>query len=349
MKAVKILSAVCLIVFLNLLFNQNASAQNTTTSTQTDDKSNGVNEVLTTNVPADSDNQTTDKRRRDDKYRIGFQDSLEIRVFNHENLSQVVNVSPDGTILMPKIDKPIVAVCKTERELKTDIETLYKSYLKNPFVNVRVVQQLSQPFAVMGAVEKPGNFYLNRKIRLLELLAFAGGPKVNVAGAKIQVARVGNVAGCTDNVEGEDEENEVVYLGFKTNDVLSGKDNPWMQPGDIVSVLDAEEAYIVGNVNKPTKISLKEPVTLTQAIAIAEGLNPTAKTDKILIQRQGSGTQPNTELAFNLKDIRDKKIPDPVLQANDIIEVSNDKGKSLRKGLFEIMKSGIPSVLYRFP
>lgn len=349
MKAVRILSVFCLVIILNCIFGAAIPAQETQTPTAPvkatpDVQESPKEESLNTN----SQNQFPNVQQRDDKYRIGFQDSLEITVFRHPELSQVVNVSPDGTILMPRIDKPIVAVCKTERELKASVETLYKSYLKNPFVNVRAVQQLSQPFAVIGAVEKPGNFYLNRRIRLLELLAFAGGPKVDKAGAKIQVARVGNVAGCSDNIEGEDVDKQVVFLGFKTNDVMAGKENPWMQPGDIVSVLDAEEAYIVGNVNKPSKISLRETVTLTQAIAIAEGLNKTANTGKVVIQRQASGNQPKTEIAYNLKDIRDKKIPDPTLQANDIVEVGNDKAKSLRKGVYDIFKNVLPTAIYRF-
>ena len=129
---------------------------------------------------------------------------------------------------------------------------------------------------------------------------------------------------------------------------MAGKENPWMQPGDIVSVLEAEEAYVVGNVLKPTRVSLKEPVTLTQAIAIAEGLNDTAKTSRVVIQRQESGSQIKTELAYNLKDIRDKKIPDPLLQANDIVEIPNDKGKSVRKGFLDMIKTIVPGATYRF-
>lgn len=349
MKALKTWSVFCLIITLNCIFNSNILAQDTQTNMSPAKATTSVQELKEEPSNNSSQNQLPNVQQRDDKYRIGFQDTLEITIFRHPELSQVVNVSPDGTILMPRIDKPIVAVCKTERELKASVETLYKNYLKNPFVNVRAVQQLSQPFAVIGAVEKPGSFYLNRKIRLLELLAFAGGPKVDKAGAKIQVARVGNVAGCTENIEGEDTDKQVVFLGFKTNDVMAGKENPWMQPGDIVSVLEAEEAYVVGNVNKPSKISLKETVTLTQAIAIAEGLDDTAKTDKVVIQRQASGSQIKTEIAYNLKDIRDKKVPDPVLEPNDIVEVSNDKNKSLRKGIFEVIKGGIPSILYRIP
>jgi polysaccharide export outer membrane protein len=344
MKLINFPSVCFAVVLFNGLLMGNVFGQKTEPAQPIENK---TVDKLDETGDASADNPNAAKQKTNEKYRIGFQDTLEIQVFRHPELSQVVNVSPDGTILMPRIDKPIVAVCKTERELGETVGTLYKNYLRNPFVNVRAVEQRSQPFAVIGAVEKPGSFYLNRRIRLLELLAFAGGPKTDKAGAKIQVARVGNIAGCADN--SEDRKTQVEFLAFKTNDVMSGKDNPEMQPGDIVSVLEAEEAFIVGNVNKPTTISLREPITLTQAIAKAEGLDDTAKTDKIIIQRQASGNQPKTELAYNLKDIREKKIPDPILQANDIIEVSNDKNKSLKKDIFGLFKSIIPTAAYRLP
>ncbi len=342
MKAVKLLMILCVVAFLISLPLKSVLAQNTETRDSVITK---PLETIKSSPEGIADGTLSLNRQTNEKYRIGFQDTLEIQVFRHPELSQVVNVSPDGTILMPKIDRPIVAVCKTERELKENVETLYKSYLRNPFVNVRAVEQRSQPFAVIGAVEKPGSFYLNRKIRLLELLAFAGGPKVEKSGSKIQVARVGNISGCVEN--NDETQKEVVFLSYRINDVLSGKDNPEMQPGDIVSVLEAEQAYVVGNVNKATTISLKEPVTLTQAIAIAEGLDDTANTGKIIVQRQAVGTQGKTELVYSLKDIRDKKIPDPFLQANDIVEVSNDKNKSLKKGLFDLIKSIVPTAAYR--
>ncbi len=294
-----------------------------------------------------SDNQFSAKQRNE-KYRIGFQDTIEIQVFRHPELNQVARVSPDGTILMPRIDLPIVAVCKTERELGETIGTLYKTYLRNPFVSVRAVEQLSQPFAVIGAVEKPGSFYLNRRIRLLELLAFAGGPKTEKAGSKIQVARIGNVSGCADPQNAE-AGGEVLFLKYQMNAVMKGDENPWMQPGDIVSILEAEEAYVVGNVTKPSKFSLKEPVTLTQAIAIGGGLAPEARTSKVILQRQAVNNLPKSETIYDLKDIREKKVADPILQANDIVEVPKDSLKSFKNGLVKAITGGLPTILYRFP
>ncbi len=294
-------------------------------------------------------NQNPSKDTNNERYRIGFQDTLEVNVYRHPELSQNVAVNPDGTIYLPRIDQPIVAVCKTEGELKDNITALYKNYLRNPFVNVRVSDQRSQGFAVIGAVQKPGSFYLNRRVRLLELLSLAGGQDVEFAGGKIQVARIGSVAACRENVETPDEKDDFEFLSFSLRDVLEGKQNPWMQPGDIISVLKSEEAYVVGNVFKPAKVPLNEPVTLTQAIAFAGGLDATARTDKVVIQRQATGNSPKTDLVFNLKDIRNKKIPDPQLQANDIVDVGTDKVKSIRNGLLKAITGGLGNVFYRFP
>jgi protein involved in polysaccharide export with SLBB domain len=118
-----------------------------------------------------------------------------------------------------------------------------------------------------------------------------------------------------------------------------------MQPGDIVSVLIAEQAFVVGNVKEPSKVPLKETVTLTQAIAFAGGLAPEAKTSRVRIQRQQSGSAAKTELVYDLKDIVSKKIPDPILQANDIVEVPKDGVKSIRNGLLKVFTNGLPTII----
>lgn len=328
---------------LTLILGHNYAAAQETKPTATPET------APTAGVAKTNANEATAPRAgNNEKYRIGFQDTLEIQVFRNSRveLAQNVNVNPDGTIRLPRLESPIVAVCKTERELADNLIEYYKVYLKNPFVNVRAVEQRSQPFAVVGAVEKPGNFFLNKKVTLLELLAFAGGPDAEKAGTKVQVARLGNVSGCRNPNEQTAENSEVEFLRYNLNSVLEGKENPWMQPGDIVSVLLAEEAYIVGNVMKPTKIPLRETRTLTQAIAEAGGLNKTAKTDKIIIQRQESGSKTKTELVFNLKDIRNRKISDPELLANDIVVVDNDSIKSARDGFLQLVKTSFPFLLF---
>ena len=349
MKAVKIISAICIVIFLSVFQNLDVSAQEKPTSNQ--NQTFKVQPVGKSDSDENQDfkNQNADNNRLNNRYRLGYQDTIDVTVFRHPELSQRMSISPDGTIFMPRIDQPIVAVCKTEQELKQTIENLYKTYLRNPFVNVQAVDQKSQPFAVIGAAKNPGSFYLNKKIQLLGLIALAGGPDVERSPSKIRIARVGNVSVCEQNTDTREEDSKVEFITYKLSEVMDGTQNPWMQPGDVVSVLEADEAYIVGNVIEPAKISLKEPKTLTEGIAAALGVNATANTEKVIIQRQEPGKTNRTELVYNLKDIRDEKIPDPLLQANDIVKVSNDKVKSVKNGILKAITGGLGNIFYRFP
>ena len=285
-----------------------------------------------------------------ERYRIGYQDTLQITIFRHPELSRPVSVNPNGTIFLPRIEKPIVAVCKTEQELADEITAAYKKdYLKDPFVDVRAVEQKSQAFGVIGAVEKPGYFFINKKVHLLEILAFAGGPNKE-SGTRLLVARTGSASFCQNDIPiNNDAEKDIQLYDFKIRDVQEAKVNFWMQPGDIVSVLDADFVYVVGNVNKPGRIALKNPISLTQAIATAEGFKPASKKDTVRILRQKEGTSEREELIFNLKDIEKLKTPDPILQVNDIVAVSEDKVKVIVGGIFNSLTNGFGNLPFILP
>ncbi len=356
MKFVKVIYVLCIAFLLNDFQASNIFAQQKDSMTErrsvpVESISKLPSENITATNQQTSPEQPFFAKSSNDRYVIGFQDTLEIQISKHPELSQIVGVSQDGTILMPKIDKPILAACKTEAELRQYITTLYKSYLRNPFVNVRVADQKSQPIGVIGAVEKPGSYYLNRKVRLLELLALAGGQDVEFAGGKVKVARLGNSAGCGVYLDAtaKTTEDKVEFFEYKLIDVTEGITNPWMEPGDIVSISVSEEAYVVGNVVEPKKVSLRETVTLTKAIAMAGGLAKEAKTSKVRIQRMEKNGVLQTESFYDLKDIQTKKVPDPVLQANDIVDVPKDGLKSVRNGFLKAISGGLGNIFYRFP
>jgi polysaccharide biosynthesis/export protein len=288
----------------------------------------------------------------DERYRIGFQDTIEVTVYKHADFGGTFNVSPDGTIRLPRLDEPIVVVCKTERQLADEIAEKHKTILKNPFVNVRAVEQRSQSFAVIGAVEKPGSFFLNRRIRLLELLSFAGGPDSEKAGTKLIVARTGSSSVCRQKGEetlANTDNADLILYQYKIRDVLEGKENLWMQPGDIVSVLDFDLVYVYGNVNKQGSVKLKQPLTLRQAIVEAEGFKPASKKDKIRILRQKADNTEWEEFTFDLKEIDAGKVKDPLLMPNDIVAVSEDKTKSILNSVTKSITGGLPSLFYRVP
>lgn len=301
-----------------------------------------------TPVTLPSDSTVAGLQSNRERYRIGFQDVLDVQVFRHPELNQRVLVSPAGTISLFRLERPVVAVCKTQEALAVDIQNAYREkYLRDPQVNVVVADQKSQSISVIGSVDKPGSYFVNRRVHLLEVLALAGGPNKE-SGTRLLVARAGSATSCKEPGDAPDSD-QVSVVGFKIRDIQEGKQTFWMQPGDVVSVLDADTVYVYGNVNKQGAYKAREPITLTQAIVSAEGLKSTAKKDNIRILRQQPDSLERKEIVFDLNQIDKGLVKDPFLEPNDIVAVSQDKTKTILFGIADMVKNTVPSVLYRIP
>lgn len=286
---------------------------------------------------------------KEERYRIGFQDQLEVQVFRHPELTQRVNVNANGTINLFRLGTPIVAVCKTERELANDVADAYrKDYLKNPEVNVVAVEQRSRAFGMIGAVEKPGQYMISRRVRLIELLAQAGGPSKE-AGTRVLVARTGSTSNCKLNEAPVADTEEIPVYSYRLSEVLEGKEGMVMRPGDIASVMKADAVFVYGNVNKQGRVEIKEPLTLTQAIATAEGLKSATDKNKIKVLRQRSGSTEREELIYNLDDIIKRKVADPFLEPNDVVAVNTDKTKEIINSIGRSITQGLPGLFYKVP
>ncbi len=296
-----------------------------------------------------STSSSSSGQSRDERYRIGFEDRLEVQVFRHPELTQRIAVNPNGTVNLFRLPTPLTAVCKTERELANDIAEAYrKDYLKNPEVNVIATEQRSRAFNVIGAVEKPGKYMIGRRVRLLELISEAGGPSKE-AGTRVLVARMGSTSNCKMNEEPGSDSDEIVLLDYRLKDILEAKQNLVMRPGDVVSVMDADVVYVYGNVNKQGQIEIKEPLTLTQALASAEGLKAASDKGKIRVLRQRPGTMERDEFIYDLDAITKRKAQDPFLEPNDVVAVGLDKTKDILNSIGRSLTNGIPSIFYRVP
>ncbi len=277
----------------------------------------------------------------DSRYRIGPGDVLEIRVLRAPELSREgVRVDQSGMIRMPMLDTDIRAACLTETELAANIAKLYLKYKREPRVEVFVKEFQSQPVAVIGAVRGPAQFKLQRPVRLSELLSFAGGPS-EAAGQTVQVVHAGGRSLC-DKTSSENTDDSSGLVSYLLIDTLHGvpEANPFVRPGDLIQVPSADQVYVIGNVLRPLAIPLKEPITVSRAIAMAGGTAPSTKRDKVKIIRQvpGSGKQ---EINVDLKAIQKNQAEDVTLLANDIIDVPVDGVKSVLRSL---MGSVVPSV-----
>ena len=276
----------------------------------------------------------------DSVYRIGPGDVLDIRVYNKPQLARdAVRVEGTGMIRMPLIEDNIQAACKTESELAKEISTRYAKYYKNLHVDVFIKEYHSKQVAIIGAVNDQSRFELQRRVRLLELLTYAKGPSPK-AGQTINIVH-GQMSSICQTSEAEDLNK--TFSSYRLSDTLRGDPNanPFLEGGDIVTLPEADQVYVVGNVFTPISIALKEPVTLSSAIAMAGGLKQDTKKDKIRIVRQESGSTTKKEIIVDLSAIEKHRADDPVLEPNDIIDVPTSAGKSFLRSLFQGVVPGV--------
>jgi polysaccharide export outer membrane protein len=277
---------------------------------------------------------------QDDRYRIGPGDVLDIRIYNRPQLSrEAVRVEGNGMIRMPLIENEIQATCLTEGELAKEISTRYARYYKNLQVDVFIKEYHSKQVAIIGAVNEQSRFELQRRVRLLELLTYAKGPSTK-AGQTINIVHSTAASPCKQT---DDTDTSAAFSSYKLSDGLQGdpKSNPYLEAGDIVTLPEADQVYVVGNVFMPLTIALKEPITLTRAIAMAGGLKQDTRKDKIRILRQEPGTTIRKEITVDLAAIEKKRSEDLALAPNDIIDVPTSAGKSFLRSLVQGVVPGV--------
>jgi polysaccharide export outer membrane protein len=263
---------------------------------------------------------------------------------------EAVRVDQRGMINIPMIDDPVFAACKTESELSVEIAKLYLDYKKNPGVAVFVREFQSRPVAVIGAVNTPGQFRLQRQVRLLELLSSASGPS-DKAGRVIDIIHAGGPSLCRP--DGGDTVGETKVQGLvrlELNDTMKGKEgsNPFIEPGDIVSVPEADQIFVIGHVVAPRAIALKDkPITVSRAIAMAGGLQTDGRSSHIRIIRQTGESSAKEELLVNLSAIEKRQAPDVVLLPNDIVAVPSSTGKTILNTLTGAIAPAIANTTLR--
>jgi polysaccharide export outer membrane protein len=271
-----------------------------------------------------------------DRYRIGPGDVLDIRIFNRPQLSRdAVRVEGNGMIRMPLVDGEIQAACKTEGELAQEIKTRYLKYYRNPQVDVFIKEYHAREVAVIGAINEQGRYQMQRRLRLLELLTYAKGPS-DKAGQTINIVRAPR-AGLCDN--GANAAEEGSFISLRLNDTMRGEEkaNPYVEPGDIVTLPEADQVYVVGNVYSPKTLPLKEPLSISRAVAMAGGPLRDSRTNRVRIVRRQPGSSTASEIFVDLNAIKRKNAEDIALQANDIVEVSESTGKSMIRSLLGVV------------
>ena len=158
-------------------------------------------------------------------YRLTPGDKLRVEVYKDAQLSQSLQVRPDGKVTLPLLGD-IVATDLTPIQLRDRIATSLKEYITNPVVTVIVVEASPVMVYVMGEVAQPGSIPMRGPMTVLQALAMAGGFREFANTKDIRILR--KASGILSPVE---------TIRFNYNDAVKGTPRrSSCLPGDMIVV-----------------------------------------------------------------------------------------------------------------
>jgi polysaccharide export outer membrane protein len=266
---------------------------------------------------------------------IGGGDLLEISVYGAADFDKKeVRVSGNGDVILPLIGTQHVAGLDIDRAQQLIATKLAEGqFFNNPQVSIFVKEYATQGVSVLGEVQKPGVYPLLGARRLFDAISQAGG----------LTAKAGKVVTITRREHSSAP--QTINLG---NDLLASTEgNVEVQPGDTIMVSKAGIVYVVGDVKMPGGFVIENgKMTVLQALAMAQGANPTASLNSAKIIHNQDGKQQDTDIP--LKKILSAKASDMPLQPEDILFVPGSAGRSvLRRSMEAIVQTATGVAIYR--
>lgn len=159
-------------------------------------------------------------------YKLNPGDVLRIDIWNEESLTREAVVRPDGYISFPLAGDIKVGGDTTVAAEKSLADALGKFLKDTPTVTVAVFQLAGNKIYVLGKVNRPGEYPINRPTDVMQALAMAGGLNAFAAENNIKILR-------------RDDQQEQVAIPFEYGELKSGDDletNIILQSGDVVVV-----------------------------------------------------------------------------------------------------------------
>ena len=160
----------------------------------------------------------------DDSYVIGPADVLAIDVWKEPELSKQVSVRLDGHISLPLVNDVQVAGL-TCGELRGQLAEKYQEYVEVPEVSVTLVQSLSKKIYILGKINRPGEYPLEKDMTIVQAISVAGGLAEWADSSDIKLIR---------KIKGTERTFRVDY-----DAIVSGEDlgqNVQLQPDDTIFV-----------------------------------------------------------------------------------------------------------------
>jgi len=217
-----------------------------------------------------------------DEYKLGPGDTIRILVYQNPDLSLEARLSDGGIISYPLLGAVRVGGLSVGEAETAIADGLRKGdFVKNPQVSVVLMQARGSQVSVLGQVNRPGRYALEKGgTRLSDVLALAGGTISQLGGDLV------TVVGSRNNQPFR----QVVDLPRVFNSAARDGDLV-LQGDDVVYVERAPMVYIYGEVQRPGQMRLERGMTLLQGLATGGGLTLRGTEKGIRVHRRGSDGQ----------------------------------------------------------
>jgi polysaccharide export outer membrane protein len=208
---------------------------------------------------------------------LGVGDTVRITAFRYPELTTEARVSESGKVNVPFVGEVKVAGLTPEQAAKHIEEGMRQGkYVRNPQIDVTVLEARSRQISVLGFVTRPGRYVLDgTTAKLTDVLAMAGG-LVPAASDKAVVNRT------------LDNKSETVSVDLAAiiqhGDVSKDID---VRSGDSIFVPKAPVVYVYGEVMRGGSYRLEPGMAVMQAISVAGGVTPRGSESRIKLRRLG--------------------------------------------------------------
>ncbi len=158
-------------------------------------------------------------------YGLNPGDVLRVSVWREEELSLDVLVSPDGSISFPLVGQ-VEVLAKSAGQVQEVLIERLQTFIPDPVVTVSVLNTNGNLVYIVGKVNRPGQYVMNRRMDVMQALAIAGGLAQFASENKVVVLRRG-------------EDGRQKAIPFRYARVSEGQDlqtNIVLQSGDVVVV-----------------------------------------------------------------------------------------------------------------
>jgi polysaccharide export outer membrane protein len=227
------------------------------------------------------------------EYLLGDGDTVSIKVYGQSDLTVDARISPEGTIPYPLLEEvtiggltPEAAGRKIARRLKDE------GFIKSPQVALSVKDYTSQQIHILGQINNPGNYPLEGKNTVVDLIARAGGLTHDAADVIFLVK---------NSADGKPVRHEIDLLQFYDGDMTQ---NIPVTKGDTLLVPKMDTFYIHGEVKRSGEFRLEKGMTVVQALSVGGGLSGRGSLKGIKITRrlpEGKTEKIDVELTDNIQ------------------------------------------------